>query len=348
MNRHTTSHMKRILCLLWLLVLTLPALAQDVPPESTPEASEPSFVGEAEVNVISAFVRAEPTTESEAVASVFERDTLEVVGRNIDGLWFLVRRPGRIFNLGWISHETLSLSFEPENLSLEDAQTGFEGGAAVVETGFAAFFLAEANLRDAPIPSGGIILEVPLNAILPIVGRDPFGSWFQVNYRGTLGWVSRAVIRRPDNEDAIPVVVVGDVPVIEVPIIPPEIQLAQLESLRTYAQASYDVADQLANLWAQVLNDEVMPCNPPPFVQEYLYTQGDVQQLPELDRYVPRFNEGLGYLNDSIATLSECGVMHPATVTAARNNAINARTILSATLDQLDSLERLIRDIQGE
>ncbi len=64
-----------------------------------------------------------------------------------------------------------------------------------------------------------------------------------------------------------------------------------------------------------------------------------MRQLPELQRFAPRMNQGVGYLNDSITPLRDCGMITPEAVSAARVDAINARTIFSATLGALDNLE---------
>jgi hypothetical protein len=183
---------------------------------------------------------------------------------------------------------------------------------------------------------------IPISTTVPVLGRDRDGSWLLVNYRGTEGWISNVTFRRPDNVGAIPEVVIEGVPVIAAEIIPPEIQLAQLEAFRVYVVDSRNVSIGLRDFWYEVTAGEVMPCEPPPFVNDYLYTERDVRELPELDRYAPRFNEGVDYLNASIDPLTICGVLKRDVAIAARNAAINASVIFEATLGQLDILESII------
>src|SRR5689334_9976903 len=106
--------MKKRLFVFLVLLLSLPAFAQngadmsapstpEATPEITPEVTEEALVVYAEIQVESANIRALPSLDSEIVAGVFENDRLEVIGRNADGLWFLVRRPHRLYNLGWIA-----------------------------------------------------------------------------------------------------------------------------------------------------------------------------------------------------------------------------------------------------
>jgi hypothetical protein len=329
---------------------TIPAPLTTEEAEITEAPDEP-FTSTATVIVISAFVRAEPSEEAEMVASVFEDDLLEVIGRNVDGTWFEVRRPGRIFSLGWIFAELIGWDFKSERLPLTNAEVlPLEGeipdsaAAPVVveDTGFAVFVLLEANLRDEPFASGEILAVIPHSTTVPVIGRDSEGTWLFVNYRGVEGWISNINFRRPENIDAIPVYIIEGIPIISAPIIPIEIQLGQLEAFRTYVLDSRATAINLRDFWWNVTQGEVMPCEAPPFVTEYLYTPRDVQQLPELDRYAPRFNEGIDLLNNAIDPLTTCGVLRRDVATTARNAAINAAVIFDATLGQLDNLESII------
>ena len=72
-----------------------------------------------------------------------------------------------------------------------------------------------------------------------------------------------------------------------------------------------------------------MPCNPPATVDEYRYSGADVQILPEIDRYVPRLNEGIGFLNESIDILDRCGVVDPFDVQSARFPGVPSSVIWS-------------------
>jgi hypothetical protein len=345
--------MKKLFLFICLL-LSLPVLAQTgdmsspATPEVTPESTQEAFVGNAEVQVESAFVRILPSQESEAAASVFENDRLEVIGRNMDGLWFLVRRPNRVFNLGWIAKEMIDYDFAPETLPMMDWTTGMIGTSPVNPDGLPVVLTSESNLRAGPELSAEIVGVAPLGALLPASGRDTEALWLFVNYRGIEGWVNSSNYQRPENVLSLPDLTFDpNTPQLAAQIIPPDIQLGQLEEFRAYVQASDDVAEQLAPFWENVLNGEVMPCNPPEFVLDYLVDHQDVRELPELNRFVPRFNQGVTLLNQSIDPLYICGVLMPDVVQEARNDAINAAIIMGDTLDRLDLLEDEIRDINN-
>jgi hypothetical protein len=343
--------MKTNLFIFLILLLALPAFAQNgdmsapSSPEATPEITQEPLIGEAEVQVESAFIRALPSLNSEEVASVFENERLEVVGRNADGLWFLVRRPYRLYNLGWMAVELLDYDFAPEFLPMLDYSTDLLGTSPINPDAMPVVLVAETNLRAEPDLGGEILAVIPLGAILPATGRDTDALWLYVNYRGIEGWINSSVYQRPEHVLDLPDLTFDpNTPQISSPIIPPEIQLSQLEDLRAYAQASHDVAQQLGPFWENVFTGEVMPCEPPPFVQSYLVSHQDVRELPELNRFVPRFNQGITLLNQAIDPLYTCGVLMPDIVLEARNDAINAEIITADTLVRLDQLEDQIRE----
>ncbi|MEL7436808.1 MAG: SH3 domain-containing protein, partial [Chloroflexota bacterium] len=306
MSHDKSLWLRAVFIMLCGYLFTLPAFGQSdmatPPPETTPEvtavATNMPEVQRGVVSVESAFVRAAPDLNSDSIASVFERDTLEIIGRNADGLWFEVRRPNRTFSLGWISAALLDLDFFPETLPMTDATTGVIGEQAIPIEHTAVYLVAEANIRAAPEFGSEILVVAPLGAILPATGRDSGLTWIYVNYRGTIGWVNIVTIRRPpallDLPDiAFELTGIAPLPVV---VIPPEVQLSQVQAFRDFVTASRDVASDLVPFWETILEGEIMPCEPPDFVTSYLVTAQDVQELPELNRFVPRYNEGVDLL----------------------------------------------------
>jgi hypothetical protein len=338
--------------ILMLLLLTLPVFAQtgDIGTPPAPAVTEEpvveAFIGGAEVQVESAYVRALPLRESEAVSSLFENDRVDVVGRNIDGLWLLVRRPNRRFNLGWVAAELLDYDFGVESLPMMDAETGLIGDTPIDPNNIPVRVVAESNLRVEPILTADIVGVIPLGAVVPATGRDTDGLWLFVNFRGTTGWINSVNYRRPAGMMQLPdLTFIADpnVPRLSALVIPPDIQLSQVEAMRGYAQASAEVANMLAPFWENVANGEVMPCQPPDFVQQYLVDHQDVRELPELNRFVPRYNQGVTLLNQSIDPLYICGVLMLDVILEARNDAINAVIIMQDTVVRLNEVEDIIR-----
>lgn len=326
------------------IVLVIAALSIVIAQETSSETvTQPTQVvyPEVYVQVGSANIRIEPILDGTAIGSVFLDDKLEVVGRNADGTWFEVRRPGRKSNLGWIFNAMLDWEFRPEFLPMTNSTTGVIG-TPIEETDYTVFVLQNAVMRTQPDRTGTRITTVPLLTTVPVIERNQDASWLKVNYLGQVGWIVAFVTRTPQDILEAPLAA-GLPPLPERLIIPPEIQLDQVERLREYVTTSRDVARDLAFFWDTVAKGNTMPCESPPFVLDYIATDADVQQLPELNRLVPRMTTAIDDLNDSIEPLTICGVLDLATVTGARADAINARIILDNNLVQLDNVESIIK-----
>jgi len=336
-------HLYAIVIFLLVMSLAGVSLAQESS-ETTPEPTPDTAIEypRVPVQVGSANIRAKPSFDSVEIGSVFLDDPLEVVGRNADGLWFEVRRPGRRNNLGWIFNEMVDWEFQPELLPLTDSETGVVG-TPIEDTGFTVFVLQNAVMRDKPDRTGVRITTVPLLTTVPVIERNQDASWLKVNYLGQVGWIVGFVTRRPDNIMTAPLGQ-GLPPMPPRFIIPPEIQLEQVERLRAYIIDSRDVATSLGYFWDTVAKGDTMPCQPPAFVTDYLVSDHDVQQLPELNRIVPRMTEAIDHINSSIDPLYTCGVLELRVVLTARADAINAGIILDNSLVQLANVESIIRN----
>ncbi len=323
--------MKWLIGLLILLALvTIPAAAQD-----------DGFT--ARVDVTSAFARALPALDAEAIASVFEDERLEVVSRNLDGTWFEVRRPGRFNNLGWMFGETLEWDFSPELLPLGDLTTGVIGPTPLTSApDFAVFLVESPVLRTQPLRNSARVpgVSIPFSVTVPVLARNQDGSWLFVNYLGHQGWVvafaGRPLTNVLDIPQAINLPPLENVPSV---IIPVEIQQAQIDRLRIFINERREYTAGLEDFWWRVFRGEIMPCNTPPELLDYPYTESDVRELPELQRYAPRLVTAMDYVQTSQGLLAQCGVVSPDNVIEARDGAINARIIFDATLEALQALE---------
>jgi hypothetical protein len=285
-------------------------------------------------------VRALPSADAPPVASIFEGNILEAVGRNADGHWFEVRRPGHVNLLGWVSDEFVSKNFTIELLPLTDAVTGVVGADAIVDSGFGIFVLQESSLRDGPSLEASRLGIVPFGVTVPVIERNQDASWLHINYLGTIGWISGFNVRVSSyNVLDIPEGLNLPTPLtVGLPIIPPELQFAQAERLREYLDQHVTMAENLRAFWWSVYTGEVMPCNPPAEIAQYQYNIEDVRELPELKRIVPRLDTGVEYLNDSIGILQICGALEVKDVIDARNAAINAKVIFADGIVRLDDL----------
>lgn len=320
--------------LLCLFTMSVPVQAQQIPVS----------VFTATLRVSSSDIYIAPSTGAQSVTSVLSGSEFEVVGRSLDGTWFEVKRPGRLTNLGWIGQDALDWQFTPEQLPLTDLSTGITGAETLMsDPGYAAYVLQTISVRSQPLSTAEESFEVPFNVTLPVLERNQDASWLHVNYLGRSGWMSTAYTRTtadlttPQGRNLPPLEGTSFV------IVPPEIQLDQVERLRTYLTDSRNLADGLAGLWWAVFAGDVMPCEPPPFVTEYLYNTQDVRELPELSRLAPQADNGITYINESIDALYTCGVVNIDIAIEARNDAINARVVFDAALSALDNVESIVR-----
>jgi hypothetical protein len=325
--------MKAALLLLGVFFLGIQAtFAQDTPPYRV------------QVDEDSVYVRAAPTFTAENVASLFRDEWIEVVSRNLDGLWFEVRRPGRMTNLGWVYNRTLEWDFQPELLPLGDGTTGLLGTTPVAGLPRIGVYLLEgASMRASPSRRAPLLATVPPLVTVPVLARNQTATWLLVNYLGYEGWI--IVFATRDRPDLMTVPEAPGLPPPDEPavvIIPPEVQQAQVDRLRAFILERRTLARDLEGFWWAVFKGEIMPCNPPPSVAQYSYSPRDIQELPELQRYLPRLSEAVDLVNDAIAPLSQCGIVNPSTVGDARDDAINARIIFDATLDVLENLEEFV------
>jgi hypothetical protein len=251
-------------------------------------------------------------------------------------------------NLGWVDNTLIEWDFAPELPPLGDFTVGIIGPKPLTSAPPYGVFLEEAPiLRDLPLRIGNRIAVIPALIVVPVLGRNADGTWLQVNYFGYEGWIHRGAIRERRDIDLTTLPVPFGTPppdTIPVVVIPLEIQQAQIDRLRAFAIERRTLAAGLESFWWGVYRGEIMPCNIPPEVAGYPYTDADVRELPELARYVPRLIEAVEYLKAARAPFERCGIVAPTVTVDARNSAINARVIFDSTLETLDNLEETLRE----
>lgn len=332
--------MKKLLFLLILLISSI-VQAQDTTPTPFPNSSEFS----AQVFVDSVFLRAAPDKEAERVSSVFENDNLFAIGRNVDGTWFEVRRSGRNTSAGWISKDVVLYTFDVARLPITNLTTGVTGPEPVYDTGISIFVVIEVSLRALPDEDSERLAILPIELTVPALDRLPDSTWIRVNYRGTVGWVASFLIRGSKPLDDIPVNPEYDVnaPLLAFEIIPPEVQLAQVQRMRDFVTPLRDLAEVTGNWWALISAGETVECYPPPGgYAHYPYTRRDLYELPEIRRQVGLLTTAVNDLNSSVETQQRCGVYKAEEISTAYAQAINAHIMFNVVLDRLIDIEEVI------
>lgn len=338
--------MKRAMLVLWLFIGVYASVVAQ-----TAEVNRAGDTPAATVRVLfeSAYVREDPTEEAAVAAGVFENDILEAIGRNIDGSWIQVRRPGRDISLGWIARQLVVINFDLVTLPLTDNETGLVGDTPILDTGYAIFILTEATLRDDAINTANPILTIPAQAIVPALERTPDTRWLKVNYLGTVGWISAFFYNSPIDLSGLPIAPETEQSIANLEIVPPEVQLAQVYRLRDYVQSRFDTTLVVVEFWDNLLDGEIHRCAP--LAGNYAMieiTPRDLVELPELRGAARLLPVALADLNASVALMGRCGVYTPREVSEAYAQAINARGIFRASLEQLARVEALLLEQIGE
>ena len=331
----------RLLILICLFLVLAPASALFAQTSLDTFSSGSRFL--VRVNPQSLNVHRFPSSDADRVASLFKGDIVQAVSRSLDGSWFELRRIGRMNNLGWVDNTLIEWDFLPETLPLGDIHTGVIGPVPLSSTLTIGLYLNAAPiLRELPLRNGRRIMALPSLIVIPVLGRNRDTTWLQVNYLGYQGWINRSSIRERADVDLNTLPIPPGIPepdTVPVVVIPLEIQQAQIDRLRSYITDRRVLAAGLESFWWGVYRGEIMPCNAPPEIATYPYSDEDVRELPELARYVPRLTTAVDYLTAARNPLLRCGIIGPSTAVDARNSAINARVIFDATLQTLYNLE---------
>ena len=290
----------------------------------------------AQVAVDSAFIRAEPSVDAPAVASVFSGDALRAIGRNVDGTWFEVARPP-----GWIYRPSLVFTFDPALLPMTDITTGVEGEIPVVDSGFTVQPIDDTVLRIQPERAAQAIADVPIYALLPALERTPDNQWIAVNYRGIVGWLPQFLTRYTFAVADLPVsaAFADDPRYPAVALIPVERQLAQIDRLLAYIEPVDQLANGIANYWNGLRRGQILECQPhTETVPYYAVTLQDLVELPELRQQDRRLREAVDDLNAALALTQTCGIVVTIDFNAAYADAMNARLIFRLVRQRMDAL----------
>lgn len=297
-----------------------------------------------QVVVDSAFLRAAPAQDAPAVSSVFENDSLVAVGRNVDGEWLQVKRPGSRDAAGWIARKLVLFTFEVGRLPITDLTTGVTGSTPVVDTGTAVLTAGEVIQHSAPERSAPQVGIIPMLRTIPVVERTPNNQWLKVNYRGTVGWVAVFLVVTSADLNAVPISpeYAADPQYAAYEIIPPDVQLAQADRLLAYIQSVGETAAGVANYWRMLSRGETMLCNPPGDAAYFVMTARDLVELPELRRQERNLQQAVDDLNAAIDAMRRCGVYRQFEIREAYSKALNAQALLRVVAQRMENVRKQI------
>lgn len=277
------------------------------------------------VTVDSAYVRIAPTLEAEIVGSVFADQSLEVVGRNVDGTWFQIEQPE-----GWISRSVIAVGFDPALLPITDLTTGLVGTTPVVDTGISVQTIDDAPLYSQPDRFSTLLQALAPFTILPVSSRTPDNQWLHVNYRGVEGWLPQYLTSTSLALNEIPIdeAFADDARFPAVVIVPVEVQRAQVDRLAAYLDTYSVTAIGIADYWSDIRTGVTLECSPVALdVPYYAITTQDISELPELRQMDSLLRRAADDLNQAIDLTRECGILWGINLGGAYADALNAHTI---------------------
>jgi len=135
-------------------------------------------------------VRDNPNATATILVKINIREVYPVVGKNGDSSWYQINVNGVV---GWVSARFVTVA---GNQNVNVVAAGAPSVAQPTDTGFNVTALTTVNVRSAPATRNTTVLaKMQRNETARIVGRTSNNAWWQVNYNGTVGWVSSTYAR---------------------------------------------------------------------------------------------------------------------------------------------------------
>jgi uncharacterized protein YgiM (DUF1202 family) len=163
--------------------------ATRIPPTPLPEIPPGALTGTV-VRAQVLLVRSAPFFAAPVVGRVLRGQTYQVIGRDPDARWFLLQLSG--FQ-GWVWGFYLFVNGNEFNAPVVSAF--ITQGDPAAATGVVIQTQSGLRLRAAPDVTSEQIGRIPWGDVLPVIGRTAGGDWYQVVFRGTVGWVAAAYTR---------------------------------------------------------------------------------------------------------------------------------------------------------
>ncbi len=126
-----------------------------------------------------------PNPNATILLKLNQNEVYPVTGKTADSSWVQITVNGVS---GWVYTRFVTLT---GNFNSVPVVTGnAQATAQPVDTGYIVTALDNVNVRSAPSRSGAILARMQRTETARVVGRTGNNRWWQVNYNGTIGWVS--------------------------------------------------------------------------------------------------------------------------------------------------------------
>lgn len=127
-----------------------------------------------------------PSLGGGVIGRIRRGETYAVVGRDENARWFLLQLGGY---QGWAWSYYLFVNGNEFNAPVRSPFGTIGVPAGVQDTGVVAQAQSTMNLRPSPSVAGDRIGRITWGAFLPVIGRSADGFWWQVVWKGTVGWI---------------------------------------------------------------------------------------------------------------------------------------------------------------
>ncbi len=150
-------------------------------PEIPPGALRATVIRASVLNIRNA-----PSLGGSVMGRVLRGQTYAVVGRNEDATWFLLQLGGY---RGWAWGYYLFIDGNEFSAPVVSSLSVVGLPAGVTDTGVLGVTKAALRLRAEPNVRSDQIGRVSWGSFVPIVGRTRASDWYQIVWKGTVGWV---------------------------------------------------------------------------------------------------------------------------------------------------------------
>lgn len=131
-------------------------------------------------------VRDAPSLGGNVIGRVLRGQTYQIIGRDGNARWFLIQLSGKV---GWVWGYYIFVDGNEFSVPVSSAASASGLPDGVTDTGVIGQTRAGMKLRGAPTTLSDQTGRITWGAFLPIVGRTADNTWYQVVWKGTVGWV---------------------------------------------------------------------------------------------------------------------------------------------------------------
>ncbi len=149
-------------------------------------------------------VRQQPTLSSDVLLKINRGEAYAVLGQDASGDWVQIDVNGTI---GWVSEDYVTLS-NPTPLPVVDNTLPDTAPPPVTTSPIVTATPYTVNIRSGPGTEFADLGNMEAGSTARVIGQNPAGNWWKVNYNGIVGWVTAQYTRLQRTADPVSIPVV--------------------------------------------------------------------------------------------------------------------------------------------